>query len=144
MTNVWNPLWLRDVHIGYYRIVLSVLASHIALAVDSFLPSRHDAPVFTYVQPLLGWYGWMHIIVAVAILAGLLLAEQWWPLARAAFFISLLTFNTYAAGMLFGAYFHGGSLIGPIGLIALSVSSAAAWREPTLGPPFRSLHHRAT
>lgn len=136
--------WLRATHPGYYRIAWSVILAHVVLAVDSFLPGRHDAPVFTYVKPLLAYYGVMHVIVACVLVLTLFVDERWWGWSRAMFFVSLLTFNTYATGMLFGFFYTGGSLVGPIGLVALSISSAAAWREPTSGPTHRSIHHRAT
>ena len=135
--------WLARTHVGYYRIVLSVLISHVVLAVDCFA-FAHVAPVFHFVNPLMGVYGVVHVIVAAVVTFALLADERWWWTARAAMFLSLLTFNTYAVGMLFGVFYYGGTLVGPVGLIALSISSAAAWREPTIGPAYRSIRHRAT
>lgn len=137
-------LWLRRTHVGYYRIALSVTLAHVALGVDSFLPGRHNAPVFHFVQPLLASYGLMHFGVAAALVFALWADERWWWVARWSFLLSVITFNTFAAGLLFGFAFYGGSLIGSVGLIALSISSAAAWREPTIGPAYRSISHRAT
>lgn len=127
--------WLAKTHPGYFYVVVAVLASHVALAADAFMPQRHASRAFTYLRPDLTYFGVMHVIVAAVLLNALYQSPKWWWLARWALFVSIVTFNA-AAAMIGLAVVHFGdvSLIGPTGLVALSLSSAAAWREPVVQP----------
>lgn len=128
--------WLYRSHPGYFYVALAVALTHIALGFDSFQPGRHAAPVFEYVRPPIIYYGHMHFVVGGVILACFYLHRRHWWLARAMFFISVLTFNTFSVGAILSCILDPtASWVAPTGLIAMSISSAAAWKEPIVLAP---------
>jgi hypothetical protein len=116
---------------GYFAVVLSLLVTHAALAVDAFLPGRHSLPLFAYAREGIGAFGVVHATIALALLIALYLPPAKSGLGRLACLASVATCNAVAV-TLFAAAVNDPrvSFLPAVVLVCMSGSSVAAWREP--------------
>lgn len=133
-----NPLVPRLAyqHPGYFKIVVSLILTHAALAVDSVsIPANSLG--FSVMRKVLDdnflILSAFHVTVLVLLTVGLYWQGHF-QLLRLGSAISAVVFNFMSVGFLFAAFIYGTAYFGFITCVALSLSSVAAAREPEDGP----------
>jgi hypothetical protein len=131
----WEPP-LASHHPGYFKVVIALITTHLALSVDSlFVPE--SSPGFAIMRQLLGHslvpLCIMHFITGMLMLVGLYWPGNFW-LLRLGAALSAAVFNLMAAGFVASAVILHISLFAAIMCVAMSLSSVAAAKEPVDGP----------
>lgn len=123
-------------HPGYFKIVLSLILVHAALAIDS-LQIPENSVGFRVMEDVLGGQFWilaaLHLLSLLFILIGLY-ARNFFFILRFGCALSAVVFNFMAAGFTAAALLYGTSYFGAITCVALSLSSIATAKEPEEGP----------
>jgi hypothetical protein len=123
-------------HPGYFKVVIALILTHIALSIDSlFIPAGSKG--FAVIRDVLGNQLWALSVLHFATFA-LLVAGLYWrthfQLLRFGAALSAVVFNFMAAGFAFAAVLYTTSFFGAIMCVAMSLSSVAAAKEPEDGP----------
>lgn len=132
----WAPR-LAEVHPGYFKVVLALLLTHLALGIDALRVNPDTSHAFKFVASALHGQFWIltvaHFVVFALILIGLY-GKGLFHLLRFGSALSAVIFNALAVAFAFAAVDYDASFFAAILSVALSLSSIAAAKEPETGP----------